>query len=269
MRRGERKGLLQVEQDGVEFLLVAVVPVLAELLGAVVDHLPHPEQGAEDDGQDHDVGRLRRDAMVDEPAMRRLDQVEQESGDQQRLKDGGELTQEINEQNQQQNAQRRDAELALESVRVDVQERRTVRLGRPYRLFLVGLLHVAPHPLESAACGFAANAKPQAAEVPALRYHKLCGRQAHGIGPRQREHGMFGYHGCYLRIDLTRGTVDKVSLAEDVLRRFLGGVGLATWLMHREAPPGVDPLAPEAPLIFSLSPLVGTPLTTSAKFAVV
>ncbi|MBI1913380.1 MAG: aldehyde ferredoxin oxidoreductase family protein [Planctomycetes bacterium] len=80
---------------------------------------------------------------------------------------------------------------------------------------------------------------------------------------------MFGYHGRYLRIDLTRGTVDAVPLAEEVVRRFLGGVGLAAWLMHREAPPGVDPLAPEAPLIFSLSPLVGTPLTTSAKFAVV
>src|SRR4051812_29100376 len=80
---------------------------------------------------------------------------------------------------------------------------------------------------------------------------------------------MFGYHGRYLRIDLTRGTSSAVPLAEDMLRRFLGGVGLATWLMHREAPPGVDPLAPEAPLIFSLSPLVGTPLTTSAKFAVV
>jgi aldehyde:ferredoxin oxidoreductase len=57
-------------------------------------------------------------------------------------------------------------------------------------------------------------------------------------------------------------------LAEDVLRRFLGGVGLATYLLHREAPPRVDPLAPEAPLVFCLSPLVGTPLTTSAKFAV-
>ena len=34
-------------------------------------------------------------------------------------------------------------------------------------------------------------------------------------------------------------------------------------------PPGVDPLAPEAPLAFVFSPLVGTPLTTSAKFAVV
>src|SRR5215831_6102963 len=80
---------------------------------------------------------------------------------------------------------------------------------------------------------------------------------------------MFGYHGRYLRIDLSSGTSTWVPLSEDVLRRFLGGVGLATYLIHREAPAGVDPLAPAAPLIFSLSPLVGTPLTTSAKFAVV
>ncbi len=80
---------------------------------------------------------------------------------------------------------------------------------------------------------------------------------------------MFGYHGRYLRIDVTSGASEWVALPEDVLRRFLGGVGLATYLMHREAPVGVDPLVPEAPLIFSFSPLVGTPLTTSAKFAVV
>jgi aldehyde:ferredoxin oxidoreductase len=80
---------------------------------------------------------------------------------------------------------------------------------------------------------------------------------------------MFGYHGRYLRIDLTRNSQDWVPLPEDVLRRFLGGVGLAAYLMHRECPAGVDPFASEAPLIFSLSPLVGTPLTTSAKFAVV
>ena len=39
--------------------------------------------------------------------------------------------------------------------------------------------------------------------------------------------------------------------------------------MHELAPVGVDPLSPEAPLAFVFSPLVGTPLTTSAKFAVV
>src|SRR5437660_11682971 len=80
---------------------------------------------------------------------------------------------------------------------------------------------------------------------------------------------MFGYHGRYLRVDLSTGEAALVPLPEEVLRRFLGGVGLGTYLMHREARAGVEPLAPAAPLIFSLSPLVGTPLTTSAKFAVV
>src|SRR5439155_9912866 len=80
---------------------------------------------------------------------------------------------------------------------------------------------------------------------------------------------MFGYHGRYLRVDLSHGEAVPVPLAEDVLRRYLGGVGLAAWLMHHECPAGVDPLAPDAPLIFCLSPLVGTPLTTSAKFSVV
>jgi aldehyde:ferredoxin oxidoreductase len=80
---------------------------------------------------------------------------------------------------------------------------------------------------------------------------------------------MFGYHGRYLRIDLSRGTSEARPLDESVLRRFLGGAGLGTWLLHREAPARVDPLAPAAPLVFVLSPLVGTPLTTSAKFAVV
>jgi aldehyde:ferredoxin oxidoreductase len=80
---------------------------------------------------------------------------------------------------------------------------------------------------------------------------------------------MFGYHGRYLRVDLTAGTSELVPLAEDMLRRFIGGAGLGAYLMHREAPAGVDPFEPAAPLIFVLSPLVGTPLTTSAKFAVV
>jgi aldehyde:ferredoxin oxidoreductase len=80
---------------------------------------------------------------------------------------------------------------------------------------------------------------------------------------------MFGYHGRYLRIDLNAVTATWVPLAEDVLRRFIGGVGLGIWLLHRESPPGVDPLDPAAALVFCFSPLVGTPLTTSAKFAVV
>lgn len=79
---------------------------------------------------------------------------------------------------------------------------------------------------------------------------------------------LFGYHGRYRRVDLYRGSVTTIPLEERTLRHFLGGVGLGTWLLHRENPVGVDPFFPEAALVFAFSPLVGTPLTTSAKFAI-
>src|SRR3712207_5952194 len=78
-----------------------------------------------------------------------------------------------------------------------------------------------------------------------------------------------GYFGNALVVDVSDGSSEELELPGEVLRAYLGGVGLGTWLMHRLAPVGVDPLAPEAPLAFVFSPLVGTPLTTSAKFAVV
>jgi aldehyde:ferredoxin oxidoreductase len=78
-----------------------------------------------------------------------------------------------------------------------------------------------------------------------------------------------GCHGRYLRIDLCTGAAAFVPIPEKVSRAYIGGVGLGAWILLKEAPERVDPLAPEAPLVFALSPLVGTPLTTSAKFAVV
>ncbi|TYB45939.1 aldehyde:ferredoxin oxidoreductase [Nonomuraea sp. PA05] len=80
-----------------------------------------------------------------------------------------------------------------------------------------------------------------------------------------------GFFGQALLIDVAgnRATTTPYDLNDRVLRAYLGGVGLGTWLLHRLAPPGADPLAPEAPLAFVFSSLVGTPLTTSAKFAVV
>ncbi|MBI3979466.1 MAG: aldehyde ferredoxin oxidoreductase family protein [Chloroflexi bacterium] len=80
---------------------------------------------------------------------------------------------------------------------------------------------------------------------------------------------MLGYHGRMLHVDLTRRTTRVETLSDDVLARFVGGIGLGVWLLYREAPAGVDPFAPANPLILCSSPLVGTPVTTSAKFAVV
>jgi aldehyde:ferredoxin oxidoreductase len=78
-----------------------------------------------------------------------------------------------------------------------------------------------------------------------------------------------GYWGRALVVDVTDGAAVTLPLPEPVLRGYLGGAGLGTWLLHRLAPAGADPLGPDAPLAFVFSPLVGTPLTTSAKFAVV
>src|ERR671927_1236115 len=78
-----------------------------------------------------------------------------------------------------------------------------------------------------------------------------------------------GYFGRALVVAFAAASAERLPLPEDVLRAYIGGAGLGAWLMHTLAPPGVDPLAPEAPLAFCFSPLVGTPLTTSAKFAVV
>ena len=78
-----------------------------------------------------------------------------------------------------------------------------------------------------------------------------------------------GYHGAYLRIDVSSGHATRLPLPEAVLRQYIGGSGLGARLLLDEGGVGTDPLAPEAPLVFAFSPLVGSPLTTSAKFAVV
>src|ERR1700749_5066493 len=78
-----------------------------------------------------------------------------------------------------------------------------------------------------------------------------------------------GYFGRALVVDAGAGTSPTLELPDARLRAYTGGAGLGAWLMHRLGPPRVDPLSPQAPLAYVFSPLVGTPLTTSAKFAVV
>ncbi|MGH7774354.1 MAG: aldehyde ferredoxin oxidoreductase family protein [Candidatus Binatia bacterium] len=80
---------------------------------------------------------------------------------------------------------------------------------------------------------------------------------------------MYGFHGRLLHIDLNSGKSSWHDLEASRLRAFLGGIGLGTSLLYDYAPPGVDPFSPANPLIFSSAPLVGTGLTTTAKYAVV
>lgn len=87
--------------------------------------------------------------------------------------------------------------------------------------------------------------------------------------PSTNSDAVGGYHGCYLRVDVARGVAERVPLDEPALRAYLGGSGLGVYLMLQAGGAAIDPLEPAAPLAFVFSPLVGSPLTTSAKFAVV
>jgi len=80
---------------------------------------------------------------------------------------------------------------------------------------------------------------------------------------------MYGFQGRLLHIDLTKKTHNWLSLEESRLRAVLGGIGLGVSLLHDFAPQGVEPLSPDNPLILASAPLVGTELTSTAKYAVV
>jgi len=79
----------------------------------------------------------------------------------------------------------------------------------------------------------------------------------------------FGYHAQSLHVNLTEETSSFERIEENVLRRFIGGSGLGVALLLQSNAAEADPLSPESSLAFTFSPLVGSPLTTSAKFAVV
>lgn len=90
-----------------------------------------------------------------------------------------------------------------------------------------------------------------------------------GCGSFRRAASKGGWFGRYLHIDVTSGTTRAVAIDDEDLAAVIGGVGLGALLLARETPAGFDPLGPEAAVVFAFGPLGGSPLTTSAKLAVV
>ena len=79
---------------------------------------------------------------------------------------------------------------------------------------------------------------------------------------------LFGYHGNYLRVDLTKETAETRPIDPTILRSFIGGSGLGAHLMLSEGQASIEPFSPASGLAFIFSPLVGSAITTSAKFAI-
>ena len=74
-----------------------------------------------------------------------------------------------------------------------------------------------------------------------------------------------GYHGQYLEIDLSSGSIRKKRLDPEMAEGYLGGRGLATRIFYDEIDPDCDPLGPDNVLVLAASPLLGTNAPTSCR----
>jgi aldehyde:ferredoxin oxidoreductase len=70
---------------------------------------------------------------------------------------------------------------------------------------------------------------------------------------------MYGTTGKLLRVDLTSRKITTEEIPEIVIKRYLGGNTLALYYLLKEQKGGIDPLSPEAMLVFMTSFVTGTP----------
>ena len=77
-----------------------------------------------------------------------------------------------------------------------------------------------------------------------------------------------GYAGKFLRVDLSKGSWDDFTIADDVLRQYIGGSCLAAKLFLERYPIEADPLSPENPLMIMTGPMVGSGFPGTSRFSV-
>ena len=77
-----------------------------------------------------------------------------------------------------------------------------------------------------------------------------------------------GYWQKLLRVDLTNRKTRVGQIAEEDLKRFIGGAGLAAEILRREVPEKIDPYSPENLVIFGTGPFQGPAIAGGAKFSI-
>jgi aldehyde:ferredoxin oxidoreductase len=73
------------------------------------------------------------------------------------------------------------------------------------------------------------------------------------------------YTGKILDIDLSSSTFKTTKIKDDVIRKFIGGAGLAAKLFFDRVPPNIDPLSAKNILFLMGGPLSGTNFFTSSR----
>jgi len=71
-----------------------------------------------------------------------------------------------------------------------------------------------------------------------------------------------------VEIDLTSGTIDVITVAENDRRQYLGGKGLALKMIYDRIKPGIDPLSAENILVLMSGPTTGTAAPTGGRYVI-
>lgn len=79
---------------------------------------------------------------------------------------------------------------------------------------------------------------------------------------------MKGFFNKILRVNLKTKTFKEETIPDSVYENYLGGKGIAIYLLMKENPPGVDPLSPENKLIFSVGPITDSRIYGSCRHGV-
>ena len=79
-----------------------------------------------------------------------------------------------------------------------------------------------------------------------------------------------GYAGQLLRVDLTKGSWENDPLLDDsILRKYIGGIGLAMRIILDETTADMKATDPDAPFMMMNGPLTGTAAPSSSNLAIV
>ena len=79
---------------------------------------------------------------------------------------------------------------------------------------------------------------------------------------------MHGFYGRSLIIDLSKQKYQIETISDRVFEKYLGGKGLASYLLSHHLPEQVDPLSPENCLIFATGPLTNSLIWGSSRYGV-
>jgi aldehyde:ferredoxin oxidoreductase len=71
-----------------------------------------------------------------------------------------------------------------------------------------------------------------------------------------------------LTVNLTTGTIGQYTIPKDWEADYLGGASLAARMLYEHLTPGLEPLSPEAPLLFITGPLTGSAGPATGRFVV-